>query len=34
MDAFNEQAIASGLLDEYLGDNYGRTVDEVRSTLF
>lgn len=34
MDAFNEQAIASGLLDEYLGDNYGHTIDEVRSTLF
>ena len=34
VDFFNERAISSGLLEEYLGDNYGTTIDELLENLF
>ena len=34
LSIFNEEAISSGLLDEYLGDDYGHTIEELQSNLF
>ena len=34
IDVFNQEAIESGLIDEWLGDNYGRSVDEIWDSIF
>ena len=34
MSIFNEEAISTGLLDEYLGDDYGHTIEELQNGFF
>ena len=34
VDFFNTEAVAQGVVDEWLGDNYGTSVDEIWETVF
>ena len=34
IDVFSPEAIETGMIDEWLGDNYGRSVDEIWNTVF
>ena len=34
LDIFNEAAVEQGLIDEWLGDNYGHSIDDLWNELF
>ena len=34
IDVFSPEAIETGMIDEWLGDNYGRSVDEIWNNIF